>query len=108
MAFLSGPAAERRWPVAPPRALVPRSGAGRAEDLERQSVGVLEGQCGPVVGVDDLAVPDTHVGQPTHPCDEFVAVRAAEGHVVEATPTWREGLVVDALGEGVQAEQGLA
>ena len=60
------------------------SGDGRREELQCHVVGVLEGQSGPVVRVDDAAVRDAELIEALLPALELVPVDTREGHVVQA------------------------
>src|SRR5262245_60092667 len=65
--------------------------AGRREELQRDVVGVAEGQTRPVMGVDDAAVSDAEALEVLLPRFEFGPVGAGERHVVEARPQLVEG-----------------
>src|SRR5262245_30305678 len=84
-----------------------RSG-GRAEQLERDVVGIPEGQARAVVGVDDAAVGDSQLVETGLPLLELVPVLAAEGHVVESGTMLLERLGGLELREAVHTEQGVA
>src|SRR3954454_1307689 len=62
------------------------TGPRRAEDLQRETVRVLEGECRAVVGVDDPAVDDAEFLEPLLPGLEFLPVRRGEGDVVDPQP----------------------
>src|SRR5262245_33178162 len=87
--------------------MVMRSG-GRAEQLERDVVGVPEGQARSVVGVDDAAVGDAQLVEARLPLLELLTVLAAEGHVVEPGPVLLELLGGLELREAVHSEQRVA
>ena len=83
-------------------------GLGRrgCEEFERDVVRVSERQCRPVVGIHDAAVLKSEFVEPRSPLDEFIAVRPAEGEVVQPDPAFLEPVTTrGSFVEPMQAQQ---
>ena len=85
-----------------------RRGLGRRgrEEFERDVVRVSERQSRPVVGIHDAAVLNSEFVEPRSPLDEFIAVRTAEGEVVQPDPAFLEPVTTrGSFVEPMQAQQ---
>lgn len=76
------------------------------EELQRQAVGVTEGQARSVAGVVDLTVVDAKLVETLAPPLQLEPVGDAERDMVQPDPTFRERRYLVGVGELVQPEQG--
>src|SRR4051812_42490943 len=67
-----------------------RLGRRGCEEFERDVVRVSERQPRPVTGIHDAAVLDAELVEPRLPLGQFIAVRTAEGEVVQPDPAFVE------------------
>src|SRR5689334_14504219 len=91
-------------PTAGVAVVIDMASGRRAEQLERDVVGIAERQARAVVRVDDAAVLDAERVEVLLPLLELGAVRAAESDVVETWTTLFERVGGLQLGEAVHAE----